>query len=115
MNLQNGSVFVAELTTVGRRTGLPRAVELRLVYLDGKFYATSSNVQTKHWCRNLIKNPSAEVFADGVKFPCRVQQVTDEKLRHRILTLRYSPALLERFVFEMTPHNPPPPSSARPG
>jgi len=103
MNLQNGSVFVAELTTVGRRTGLPRAVELRLVYLDGKFYATSSNVQTKHWCRNMIKNPTAEVAVKGVKYPCQVRQATDETLRRRVLTLRDATPLLDRAVFEMTP------------
>lgn len=103
MSLRNESVFVAKLTTTGRRTGLPRTVELRLVYFDEKFYASSGNIQNKHWCRNLIKNPTAEVYADGVRFPCRVRQVRDEKLRRRILTLRDSPPLLDRVVFEMIP------------
>ena len=103
MALQDESVFVAELTTVGRKSGLPRAVELRLVYLDGRLYASTSRVETKHWCRNLIKNPAVEVKADNQRLSCVAKQLTDEKLRLRILTLRDSPALLDRVVFEMTP------------
>jgi deazaflavin-dependent oxidoreductase (nitroreductase family) len=102
-NLRNGSVFVAKLTTVGRRTGLPRTVELRLVYLGGKFYASSSKIESKHWCRNMIHNPAVEVRAGGSRYACRARQVTEENLRRQVLTLRDSPALLERVVFEMAP------------
>lgn len=102
----NESVFVGELTTVGRRTGLPRPVELRLVYLDGRFYASSARIQNKHWCQNLIKNPAVEVTVGRERFPCQARQVTDEKLRGRVLTLRDSPALMDRVVFEMTPEEP---------
>ena len=103
MKLRNESVFVGELTTIGRRTGLPRTVELRLVYLDGKFYASSARIQNKHWCLNLLKNPSVEVRAGEECFPCQARQITDEQLRQRILSLRDSPALSDRVVFEMEP------------
>ncbi len=106
MNLRNESVFVGELTTVGRRTGLPRTVELRMVCLDGKFYAASSNVQGKHWCRNMLNNPAVEVSAGGGRFACRVRQIVDDRLRVRVLTLRDSPPLLEGVVFELTPGKP---------
>lgn len=106
MKLKNESVFVAELTTVGRRTGLPRTVELRLVYLDGRFYASSTRIQNKHWCLNMIQNPSVEVKAGGERFVCQARQLTDEKARTRVLTLRDSPALMDRIVFEITPQNP---------
>ena len=103
MKLRNESLFVGELTTIGRRTGLPRTVELRMVYLDGKFYASSASIQTKHWCRNLIKNPSAKVKAGGENFACEARQVAEEKLKARVLSLRDSPPLSNRAVFEMTP------------
>jgi len=106
MTLQNESVFVGNLTTVGRRTGLPRTVELRMVCLDGKFYAASSNVQGKHWCQNMLKNPAVEVKAGGERFACRAQQSADEQLRVRVLTLRDSPPVLKRVVFELTPGEP---------
>ncbi len=44
MTLRNKSVTVGKLTTLGRRTGLPRTVEINLIHLDGKFYATSARV-----------------------------------------------------------------------
>ena len=102
---KNESVFVAELTTIGRKTGLRRAVELRLVYLDGRFYASSSKIQNKHWCRNLLKNPAVEIKAGGGRFSCRARQITDETLRLRVITLRDSPPLLDRAVFEMAPRH----------
>jgi deazaflavin-dependent oxidoreductase (nitroreductase family) len=105
VNLKNKSVFVGDLTTIGRRTGLPRTVELRMVFLDGKFYAASRKIESKHWCRNMIKNPDVEVKADGEVFSCRAQQVANQKLRVRVLDLRDSPPLLERVVFEMIPRN----------
>lgn len=103
VTLQDKSVLVAELTTVGRKSGLPRTVELRLVYWNGRFYASTSRVENKHWCQNLLKNPAVEVKAANQRFSCVAKQLTDEKLRLRILTLRDSPALLDRVVFEMTP------------
>jgi deazaflavin-dependent oxidoreductase (nitroreductase family) len=100
---RNASVFVGELTTVGRKTGLPRTVELRMIYLDGKFYACSSNVQGKHWCRNMLNNPAVEVRAGKERFRCRSRRVTEEPLRMRVLNLRDAPALAERVVFELAP------------
>ncbi len=40
MGLRDPSALVGKLTTKGRRSGLPRTVEINLIYLDGKFYAT---------------------------------------------------------------------------
>jgi deazaflavin-dependent oxidoreductase (nitroreductase family) len=101
--LKNESVFVGELTTVGRRTALARTVEVRMVYLDGKFYAASSNIQGKHWCRNMINSPEVQVKAGGERFSCHARQVADEKLRVRVLRLRDATPRLERVVFELTP------------
>jgi deazaflavin-dependent oxidoreductase (nitroreductase family) len=105
MTLKNGAVFVAELTTVGRKTGQSRTVELRFVYWDGKFYASSARVSGKHWCQNMLKNPAVEIKADGRRYRCRAKQVTSEDLKKKILTLRDSPALMDRVVFEIAPED----------
>jgi len=105
MKLKDESVYVGRLTTIGRKTGEKRTVELRLVYNRGHFYATTSQVETKHWCLNMIKNPAVEVSVAGLDFHCVARQVTDEKLRHRILTLRDSPGLSDRVVFEIKPQS----------
>ena len=101
MKLSDGSNVVANLTTIGRKTGKSRTVELRFLYLKGNFYATSSKIEGKHWCQNMIKNPAVEINAKGEKFTCIATQVTDEGLRKRILTLRDSPPQLNRAVFEI--------------
>jgi deazaflavin-dependent oxidoreductase (nitroreductase family) len=103
MNLKDGSTIVANLTTVGRKTGQPRTVELRFLYSKGNFYATSSQVAGKHWCQNMIKNPAVEITAKGEKLACMAKQVTDGDLRKQILTLRDSPPQLNRAVFEIAP------------
>jgi deazaflavin-dependent oxidoreductase (nitroreductase family) len=106
MNLKDGSSVVADLITIGRKTGEPRTVELRFLYWNGNFYATSSKVQGKHWCQNMIKNSAVEIHAKGEKFTCIAKQVTDEVLRKEILTLRDSPPQLDRVVFEIKPSRP---------
>ena len=104
MNLPDGSTIVADLTTIGRQSGRPRRVELRFVYHQGCFYASSSQVAGKHWCQNMIRNPAVEISADGERFSCVAKQVTDDKLRRHILSLRDSPPLMDRVVFEIKPN-----------
>jgi deazaflavin-dependent oxidoreductase (nitroreductase family) len=101
MNFKDSSNVVADLVTIGRKTGQPRTVELRFFYRDGTFYATSSKVQGKHWCQNLMKNPGVEIKAKGETLACTATQVTDEALRKEILTLRDSPPQLDRVVFQI--------------
>ena len=103
MNLKDGSSVVANLTTIGRKTGLPRTVELRFVCFQGSFYASSSRVAGKHWCQNMIRNPSVEMNVEGEKLSCTAKQVSDDKLRRQILALRYSPPQMNRVVFEIRP------------
>ena len=103
MKVADPSIFVGELVTVGRRTGLARAVELRMICLNGKFYAASSTVERKHWCRNLLKNAEATVEAGGERFACVARRLEDEELRRKVLALRDTPPQLGRVVFEFTP------------
>ena len=104
MNLKDGATLVADLTTTGRKSGLARTVELRFLFFEGNFYATSTRVQGKHWCQNMIKNSAVDITAKGEKLSCTAKQVSDEALRKQVLTLRDSPPQLERVVFEITPN-----------
>jgi len=105
MNLKDGSNVVADLTAIGRKTGLPRTVEIRFVYYQGCFYASSSRVQGKHWCQNMIKNPAVEIRVKGEILSCTAKQVVDENLRKQVLRLRESPPRLDRVVFEIKPRS----------
>jgi deazaflavin-dependent oxidoreductase (nitroreductase family) len=103
MNLKDGSSVIADLTTTGRKTGLPRTVELRFVYYEGCFYASSSRVQSKHWCQNMLRNPAVEMHVKDEKLSCTAKQVIDDNLRRQILSWRDSPPRMERVVFEIKP------------
>jgi deazaflavin-dependent oxidoreductase (nitroreductase family) len=103
MKLEDGSSIVANLTTIGRKTGERRTVELRFDYYQGCFYASSSKVEGKQWCQNMLKNPAVELNAKGERFSCTATVVTDDKLRRHILTLRDSRPRMERVVFEIKP------------
>jgi deazaflavin-dependent oxidoreductase (nitroreductase family) len=103
MKLKEGSSVVADLTTVGRKTGQRRTVELRFIYYQKRFYASSSRVEGKHWCQNLLKNPAVELTVKGERFSCMAKPVTDETLRRLILTLRDPQPLMDRVVFEVRP------------
>lgn len=103
MKLSDGSSIVADLTTIGRKTGQRRNVELRFIYYQGRFYASSSKVEGKHWCQNMLKNPAVELKVKGERFSCTAKRVTDETLRRQILTLRDAKPLMDRVVFEIQP------------
>jgi deazaflavin-dependent oxidoreductase (nitroreductase family) len=105
MDMKDGASVVADLTTVGRKSGLPRTVELRFTYHQGGFYASSSRIQGKHWCQNLIHNPAVVISVNDEKIVCVARQVTDEKLRKEILSARSSSRDMDRIVFEMKPRD----------
>ena len=105
MNLREGSTVVANLTTTGRKTGLPRTVELRFFYCNGNFYASSSKVEGKHWCLNIIRHPGVELTVEREKISCTAKRVDDDSLRRQILTLRDAPPQMDRVVFEIAPRS----------
>jgi len=105
MDLKDGASIVADLTTIGRKSGLPRTVELRFIYHQGSFYASSSRVKGKHWCENLLENPAVVITVKGQKVAGLARQVNDDKLRREILAARYSLSDLDRIVFEIKPRD----------
>lgn len=103
MNLQDGSSVVADLTTIGRKTG-ERCIKASLIVSEAEFdRPSSSRVEGKHWCQNMLKNPAVELNVQGERLSCTATQVTGDKLRRHILALRDSPPHMERVVFEIKP------------
>jgi deazaflavin-dependent oxidoreductase (nitroreductase family) len=105
MNFPDGSSLVADLTTIGRKSGQPRKVELGFICYRGRFYASSSRIAGKHWCQNILKNPAVELNVKGEHSSCIATQVSDDRLRRQILTFHDSPPRLERVVFEIRPRS----------
>ena len=105
MKFPDGSSIDADLTTIGRKSGQPRTVELRFIYYRGCLYASSSRVSGKHWCQNILENPAVELSVKGERSSYIATPVTDDQLRRQILTFRDSPPQLERVVFEIRPRS----------
>lgn len=65
------------LTTIGRKSGLPRTTPLQYEEIDGAYYVGSARGREGDWFRNIEKNPAVEVDVKGLRFPARAEAVTD--------------------------------------
>ncbi len=79
---------VGYLTTVGRVTGRPHRVPLRLVSHQGKLYASRRDTASD-WCQNLMKNPRVTVELAGERIHGTARVPDDQGLAHKISSLKY--------------------------
>lgn len=77
---------IATLTTTGRKSGLPRDVEVYFAYRDGKLYFLAH--KRSHWPRNLRANPHATLRIGGTSLEIRAVRVEDDaELVQRVMEL----------------------------
>lgn len=79
---------IADITTVGRKTGRPRRIEIYFHQFDGDYYLTGRPGRKRDWMANILANPeftlhlkrsvAADVAVIGESEP-------DESERARIL------------------------------
>ena len=65
------------LTTIGRKTGLPREIEIWFTGLDGRFYLIGENRERANWVQNIISNPQVS-FRVGEQTFSGIGRVLDE-------------------------------------
>jgi deazaflavin-dependent oxidoreductase (nitroreductase family) len=65
------------LTTRGRKSRLPREIEIWFVYRDGRFYMIAE-YSTSHWVQNLRADPEVQVQVAGERFRGRSRIVPVE-------------------------------------
>jgi deazaflavin-dependent oxidoreductase (nitroreductase family) len=65
------------LTTRGRRSGLPREIEIWFTYRDGRFFLIAE-YPTSKWVQNLRADPQAQVRVAGQGFAAHARFVTPE-------------------------------------
>jgi deazaflavin-dependent oxidoreductase (nitroreductase family) len=63
------------LTSTGRRTGLPREIEIWFTRRNGRYYVIAEHGERAQWVRNLRANPSVRVRAAGLTFQARARVV----------------------------------------
>jgi deazaflavin-dependent oxidoreductase (nitroreductase family) len=70
------------LTTRGRKSGLPREIEIWFTHRDGRFYLIAE-YPGSHWLRNLQANSQAQVRVAEESFAVHARLVDPESELHR--------------------------------
>lgn len=58
MNASNQFLYV---TTTGRKTGLPREIEIWYVEANGRLYILAENGHQAQWVQNILSNPGVKI------------------------------------------------------
>jgi deazaflavin-dependent oxidoreductase (nitroreductase family) len=59
------------VTTTGRKTGLPREIEIWFVQNDGRLYILAEHFHRTQWVKNIISDPKVTVRLAGREFRAR--------------------------------------------
>jgi deazaflavin-dependent oxidoreductase (nitroreductase family) len=66
------------LTTRGRRSGLPREIEIWFTHLRGRFYVIAEYA-TSNWVQNVRQHPDVKVRVGGQEFAGRAAILSKEQ------------------------------------
>ena len=115
--------IVLLLTTIGRKSGLPRVTPLQYEEIEGDIYIGSARGKDADWFKNILANPNVHVQKRDSEFDATAEPVTDpgriadfielRLRRHPLmirlvmhlfdgLPLRFTRAELENFCKEKT-------------
>ena len=67
------------LTTTGRRTGLPREIEIWFTERDGRFYLIAEHGEHANWVRNIRANPQVHMRVGALQLNGTARLVDDER------------------------------------
>jgi len=74
-----------DLTTYGRKTGLPRRIEIWWFHVDGRIVITGTPGR-RDWLANVIANPAVVVHVDGTDIEATARVVEEPDLRRTVFT-----------------------------
>lgn len=69
--------YIMVLTTIGRRSGLPRRTPVNYARGDGEVYCLVGFGHQSDWYRNLLVNPNVQVWIGRQAWAGRVEVMTD--------------------------------------
>ena len=69
------------LTTIGRRSGQPREIEIWFTHHEGRYYLIAEHGDQANWVQNLRTNPQVQIRIAGstMKAEARVMDATVER------------------------------------
>jgi len=77
-----------DITTIGRKTGQPRRVEIWFHNIDGRLFITGTP-GTRDWYANMVANPEFTFHlkeSGQADLPARAAPITDPQQKRAILT-----------------------------
>jgi deazaflavin-dependent oxidoreductase (nitroreductase family) len=76
------------LTTIGRRSGRPRQIEIWFTRHEGRYYLVAEHGLRAHWVRNLRADPRVRVRVGARRFRGRARVVDGRTERSLVLAVR---------------------------
>ena len=79
---------IADITTIGRKTGRPHRVEIGFIPLNGEYYITGRPGRQRDWLANVSANPDFTLHLKrGVHadIPVSAEVITDSEERETVL------------------------------
>ena len=76
------------LTTIGRKSGLPRQTPLQFEEVDGTYYIASARGQAADWFKNICANPKVHFQIQEREFDALAEPITDPARIADFLELR---------------------------
>jgi len=88
--VKDGEAEFLYLTTTGRRSGLPREIEIWFTERDGRYYLIAEHLEETHWVRNVRADDRVRVRVGTARFAARARVVdagAEPELSHAIQQL----------------------------
>lgn len=79
------SLRTIDLTTIGRRSGLPQRIEIWWFHVDGRFII-SGGPGRRDWLANIYAHPKVTIHANDDDIPARAIPIDDQAFRRSFFT-----------------------------
>jgi len=76
------------LTTIGRRSGLPRQIEIWFTRHNGRYYLVAEHGLKAHWVQNLLAEPAVRARIGRRSFRGRARVVDGRSERELVAIIR---------------------------
>lgn len=89
------------LTTIGRKSGLPRITPVQFEEIDGTIYIGSARGQESDWFKNILKDPHVHIQIQQREFDATAEAVIDTCRVADFIQLRVArhPVMLRLIMF----------------
>jgi deazaflavin-dependent oxidoreductase (nitroreductase family) len=88
MTAERTDVPYLYLTTTGRRTGLPREIEIWFTERDGRFYIIAEHGEHANWVRNIRANPRVQMRIGELQLNGTARLVDGEREPELVLAVK---------------------------